>query len=105
MGVSIQTYRVRIGTHNNPSVRVKTEKVQPGTRFNAKWNYKIIITPLLLLGSLSLLVYSCQHDFRMYTSLFKYPTNNAWTHHLNSGVYIVQSCFDIPLSAPPWMFP
>ena len=93
MGVSIQTYRARIGTFDSPPVRVKTEKEPKGTQFNSKWKYKILITALLLLGCLSLLVYSCQHDFKMYTSPYIDQPTKACYHH-----------FNLPGSPPPWIW-
>ena len=105
MGVSIQTYRVRIGTFNNPSVRVKTEKEGPETKLNAIWNYRMIISILLLLGFFSLLVYSCQHNFRMYPSLYRYPPTTAKNNHFDPRVYILHPCFNVPYSAPPLIPP
>ena len=91
MGVSIQAYRARIGTFDNPPVRVKTEKEQSGTKFSTNLNYKIVAIALLLLGLFSLLVSSCQHDYRMSPSLYKYQFTTAYNHH-----------FNLPSSPPPW---
>ena len=59
MGVSLQTYRVRIGSFKS-LVRIKSDRNLTGTNFSLpQWNYKMTIMIILFLGSLVLLSYLC----------------------------------------------
>ena len=77
MGVSLQIYRVRIGTFN-PSVRVKTAKEQTGTTTSQfKWNYKMAASILLLLSSLATFIYFSEEYLLISTSPVWSPSTTA----------------------------
>ena len=76
MGVSLQIYRVRIGTFT-PSVRVKTTMEQPGTVLSQfKWNYKLTTCFALLCLLTSYIIFSQEH-FTLRTSLAQAPPTAA----------------------------
>ena len=76
MGVSLQIYRVRIGTFT-PSVRVKTTMEQPGTVLSQfKWNYKLVTCFALLCLLTSYIIFSQEH-FTLRTSLAQAPPTAA----------------------------
>ena len=77
MGVSLQVYRVRIGTFN-PSVREKTAKEQAGYESSKFiWNYKRIFYVLLLFCSLVLFVQLFKEDFILNSSPTQYQSTTA----------------------------
>ena len=80
MGVSLQIYRVKIGTFI-PSVRVKTKTTmeQPGTVINQfKWNYNLV-AGLALLYLLTVFIYFNQEQFSF---LLRQDHLKLWTNLL-----------------------
>ena len=115
MGVSLQMYRVRIGTFH-PSVRVKTTMEQPRTDKNKnlfKWSYKLM-TCFALLCLLTTFFLLRQDHLKLWTNLVQAAPTTAcdpsrgpictpglsWT--LSTAIPWIWSSTTGPLSPIPW---
>ena len=78
MGVSLQIYRVRIGTFI-PSVRVKTNMEQPGTILNVfKWTYKLgTCLAMVCLLAISISILLSQENIQLWTGIAQAPPTTA----------------------------
>ena len=101
MGVSLQIYRVRIGTFN-PSVRVKTTMEQPGTFITQfKWNY-YLTTCFALLCLLTTFVFLSQEDLLLWTSIATEPSTTACNS--SRGPLCTPGLYWTLSTALPWTF-
>ena len=95
MGVSLHTYRVRIGTFY-PVVRVKATKEQAGTfKTSFKWNYLIIVAMLLSFLTCSI---ALPHNYATQSGAFRSP----WNLPPRQPPWFHPTCQP---QTPPWTFP